>query len=276
MRLAQRMVADGQTPFCLGIESGGANDGWPATDWVEAVVLRTAGADFYDDWIAHRVPFDDPVVVNAIRTIGEMVVSAGFLDTTPPQAAIRPFTYALQDFFDKPGSCLMTPFPSFLPEVVAGHEEGDFATFEFPTFGRGHDDAVVGGGGIAVAVTDRPEVRRVMAALASPDIGSATAGRPWPVGLPANARFDTAQIVNPEVGEIVEGLQAAIRSDELRFDASDAMPAEIGHGAFLAGMVRLFLEGTPDNLDELSLDIAREIEATWVEVERSDGQSPPP
>jgi hypothetical protein len=62
----------------------------------------------------------------------------------------------------------------------------------------------------------------------------------------------------------------------LRFDASDAMPPEIGQDAFLAGMVRLFLEGTPENLDELSLDIARKIEATWVEVERSDGQSPPP
>ena len=232
MQLAEQMVADGQTPFCLGIESAQAS-GWPATDWVEQVVLRTAGADFYDDWIAHRVPFDDPSVVNAIRTIGEMVVSPGFLDTTPAQAAIRPFTYALQDFFGEPGSCLMTPFPSFLPEILDGLEGDGFATFGFPTFGQGHDDAVVGGGGIAVAVTDRPEVRRVMAALASPDMGDATVQLPWPVGLPANARFDTAKIVNPEVGEIVEGLQAAVRSDELRFDASDAMPPEIGNGRLL-------------------------------------------
>jgi alpha-glucoside transport system substrate-binding protein len=275
MRLAQQMVADGRTPFCLGIESDGA-DGWPATDWVESVVLRTAGADFYDDWIDHRVPFDDPAVVNAIRTVGEMVVSPGFLDTTPAQAAIRPFGFALQDFFSKPGACLMTPFSSFLPEVVAGHEGGGFGIFEFPAFGRGHDDAVVGGGGIAVAVTDRPEVRRVMAALASPDIGTATVGLPWPVGLPANDRFDTAKIVNPEAREIVDGLQAAVRADELRFDASDAMPPEIGQNAFWAGMVRLFVEGTPENLDELSLDIARDIEAAWVELEHSADQSPPP
>ena len=35
MTLAHQMVADGHTPFCLGIESGGLADGWPATDWVE-------------------------------------------------------------------------------------------------------------------------------------------------------------------------------------------------------------------------------------------------
>jgi alpha-glucoside transport system substrate-binding protein len=267
MRLAQEMVADGHTPFCLGIESEGA-DGWPATDWVETVVLRTAGGDFYDDWIDHRVPFDDPVVVNAIRTIAEMVISEGFLDTTPPQAATRNIKFALQDFVDKPGSCLMTPFPSFLPEVIAGSTGDSVATFEFPTFGQGHDDAVVGGGGMVVALTDRPEVRRVMAAFASPDMGVATTQLPWPIGLPANTRFDTAKIFNPEVAEIVDGLQAAVRADAFRFDASDAMPPEIG-SAFYAGMVRLFREGTPENLDELSLDIAREIEAVWVELERS-------
>ena len=76
MSLANEMVADGQTPFCLGIESGDA-DGWPATDWVETIVLRTAGPDFYDQWINHEVPFDDPIVVDAIRTVGEMVHHAG-------------------------------------------------------------------------------------------------------------------------------------------------------------------------------------------------------
>ncbi len=83
MALADAIVADGRTPFCLGLESGGFSDGWPATDWVEMVVLRTAGPEFYDAWSRHDVPFDDPVVVEAIRTIGDMVHRPGFLDTTP-------------------------------------------------------------------------------------------------------------------------------------------------------------------------------------------------
>jgi hypothetical protein len=69
------------------------------------------------------------------------------------------------------------------------------------------------------------------------------------------------------MAEIVTGLQAAIRADDLRFDASDNMPQEIGSGAFFDGMVRLFREGSLENLDELSLDIAHDIEAAWRERE---------
>src|SRR5690606_8965901 len=37
--LSNKMAADGTKPWCGGIESGGAT-GWPATDWLEQVVLR--------------------------------------------------------------------------------------------------------------------------------------------------------------------------------------------------------------------------------------------
>ncbi|HSB86345.1 MAG TPA: protein kinase [Ilumatobacteraceae bacterium] len=266
MDLAGAMVADGQIPFCLGIESDQA-DGWPATDWVETIVLRTAGPDFYDRWITHQVPFDDPIVVNAIRTVGAMVHTPGFLDTSPAEAADRPFHFALHEFVEMSG-CLMTPFPSFMPSLI-GPFQNAVGTFPFPAFGRGHDDAVVGGHAIAVAITDRPEVRQVIAALASPDFGAASAQLDWPSILPANARFDVSAMSNPEVARIVSGVQAAIRSDEFRFDASDAMPPEIGEGAFWNGMLRLFREGSAENVDQLSLDIAREIEAAWRELEGS-------
>ncbi len=265
--LANEMVTDGQTPFCLGIESG-TSDGWPATDWVETVVLRTAGPDFYDRWITHQVPFDDPLVVNAIRTVGEMVHTPGFLDTTAAQAAVRYFIYALNDFAEK-SECLMTPYPSAMPFTLGVTLENPVGVFAFPEFGLGHDDAVVGAASLAVAITDRPEVRTVMAALASPDFGAATAQNDWSEGLPANARFDATTMANPLMEGIVEELQAAIRSEEFRSDASDDMPPEIGSDAFFKGMVRLFREGSPENLDQLSRDIARQIEAAWVELEQS-------
>jgi alpha-glucoside transport system substrate-binding protein len=236
------------------------------TDWVETVVLRTAGPDFYEQWIKHQVPFDDPVVVNAIRTIGEMVHTPGFLDTTPAEAADLPFQFATRSLVES--RCMMSPFPSYMPLFV--DVDQPLGAFAFPTFGLGHDDAVVGSGALAVAVTDRPEVRQVMAALASPDFGAGSAQLDWLEGLRANTRFDTTTMANPVMGEIVEELLAAVRADEFRFDASDAMPPEIGSGVFLEGMVRLFREGSMENLDQLSLDIAREIEAAWVELERSD------
>ena len=40
--LMQTMIADGHTPWSIGIKSGAAT-GWPATDWIEDILLRTAG-----------------------------------------------------------------------------------------------------------------------------------------------------------------------------------------------------------------------------------------
>ena len=90
------MLDGGKVPLCLAVESGAAT-GWPATDWVETVVLRTAGPDFYDQWINHEVPFDDPIVVSAIRTIGEMVYAPGFLDSAPADVPDRAFATAAHD-----------------------------------------------------------------------------------------------------------------------------------------------------------------------------------
>ena len=43
MKLSDQIVADGGVPWCIGLGSGGAT-GWPATDWVEDIMLRTAVA----------------------------------------------------------------------------------------------------------------------------------------------------------------------------------------------------------------------------------------
>ncbi len=122
---------------------------------------------------------------------------------------------------------------------------------------------------MAVAVTDRPEVRNLMTAFASPLWGAGSAQTEWPLLLPVNARFDATTMVNPVMAEIVSGFQNAILSNNLRFDASDLMPDEIGSGAFGAGMVRLFEEGSLANLDELSIEIAQDIEAAWVDLEQN-------
>ena len=62
------MIAKGDTPLCVGIESGTAT-GWPFTDWVEELILREQGIDFYNQWVAHEVPFNDPKVVETFNEI---------------------------------------------------------------------------------------------------------------------------------------------------------------------------------------------------------------
>jgi len=45
--LTQKIAATGKTPWCIGLESGAAS-GRPAIDWIEIILLRSAGAQTYE------------------------------------------------------------------------------------------------------------------------------------------------------------------------------------------------------------------------------------
>lgn len=49
--LTQQIADDGVTPWCIGLGSGAAT-GWPATDWVEDIMLRLHEPEVYDDWVS--------------------------------------------------------------------------------------------------------------------------------------------------------------------------------------------------------------------------------
>ena len=59
--LTDTMIADGITPWCVGIESGQAT-GWVFTDWTEDLVLRDLGPEAYDDWVSNDLKFDSPEI----------------------------------------------------------------------------------------------------------------------------------------------------------------------------------------------------------------------
>ena len=69
--LTNTMIADGNTPWCVGIESGPAT-GWTFTDWVEDLMLRFHGADVYDQWVANEVPFSDERVIQVFNEVVDL------------------------------------------------------------------------------------------------------------------------------------------------------------------------------------------------------------
>src|SRR5436309_10984627 len=65
MSLSDKIAKAGKKPWCGGIGSGTAT-GWPATDWLEEIVMRQSGPDVYDKWITHDVKFDSPEIKKAM------------------------------------------------------------------------------------------------------------------------------------------------------------------------------------------------------------------
>ena len=107
LALSRQMVADGRHPWCLGIESGAAS-GWPATDWIEALVLRLGGVELYDQWVAHEIPFDHPVVRQATSMFGEIAFGPGFVNGGVESINDVGFSSASEQMYADPPGCWLS------------------------------------------------------------------------------------------------------------------------------------------------------------------------
>ena len=62
-----KQIADKDgTPWRIGIKADGAT-GWPATDWIEDIMLRTTSTDEYFQRAYGALPFTDPRVKHAFE-----------------------------------------------------------------------------------------------------------------------------------------------------------------------------------------------------------------
>ncbi len=134
--LTDQIVADGGTPWCIGLGSGGAT-GWPATDWVEDMMLRTTSPENYYKWVSNELKFNDPIVVNAIDQFGAFAKNDAYV------SGGGGFGSRSTDFRDSPRAssprlpaCYMhrqaSFIPSFFPEGTVIGQDADF--FYFPAF----------------------------------------------------------------------------------------------------------------------------------------------
>ena len=256
--LSDRIAATGKKPWCAGISSGEAT-GWPATDWVEDVMLRTAGPEVYDKWVKHEIPFNDPAVATALAEVGKILknpkyVNGGYGDVKT--IASTSFQDAGQPILD--GTCYMHRQASFYaanwPEGTKVGPDGDVWAFYLPAV----DDSthpVLGGGEFVAAFADRPEVKAFQTYLSSVEWANERAKTCGSGGcVTANKNADPNLLTNP-----VDKLSAEILTDKaatFRFDGSDIMPGAVGAGTFWKGMTN-WITGQDD---KATLDY---IEQSW-------------
>ncbi len=229
------MIANGDTPLCVGIGSQDAT-GWPFTDWTEEIVLREQGIDFYNQWVAHEVPFNSPEIVAAMQQVIDLWNTEGMVYAEGGDIVSTDFRNNGIPLVD--GDCMMHRqanfYAAFFPEGTEyGEGEGQVSAFYFPA---NEGRPTLTGGNTATAFRDAPEVWAVMQYLASPEFANArqTAQAALSAGgitgfLTATAGVDTS-LWTPLEQIFIEILQSA---DPAGFDASDQMPTE-ANAAFWA------------------------------------------
>jgi alpha-glucoside transport system substrate-binding protein len=251
--LMDAIVADGDTPWCIGIGSGVAT-GWPATDWTEEFMLRTTSLENYDAWTTGELKFDSPEVRNAIETMSEIWFNDDYVFGGTDSIVTTEFGDSPQGMFEDPPNCWMHKqgnfITGFFPE---GSELGEnYGVFYLPGIDEAYGKPFLVAGDEMVMFNDRPEVRALMEYFTVPE----SAGG-W---ISDGGALAVHQTASPDAyGKALEKQLAAMVAEatSFRFDGSDLMPGAVGAGSFWTGMVD-YVSGAKD-LDT----VLKEIDASW-------------
>jgi alpha-glucoside transport system substrate-binding protein len=251
--LTDQIVADGETPWCIGLGSGGAT-GWPATDWVEDMMLRTQPPEVYDQWVTNEIPFDDPRVVAAIEEFGAFARNDDYVAGGAGAVASTDFRDSPKGLFAAPPQCYMhrqaSFIPAFFPEGTEVGADADF--FYFPAYEGKDLGAPVLGAGTLFAITNPSEAaHELIAFLQEPiahEIWMSKGGFLTPHKGVDLSKFssDTGRGMN----------EILLNATTFRFDGSDLMPGGVGAGTFWTGMVDY--TGGKD-----AAAVAGEIQSSW-------------
>ncbi len=254
LALTQEIADDGDTAWCIGIESGAAT-GWVATDWIENIMLRTTSLENYDAWVAGELPFDSPEVRNAVATMDEIWKNPDYvlggvdsiLSTFIGDSPVPMFT-------DPPG-CWLHAQAAWITDFFgdAPLEAGvDYDFFYLPPIDEAYGRPALAAGDIMVMFNDRPEVRALMEYFTTPQ-----SAQGW---LDTGGALAAHASATPEMYgvDLERGIAVLVsQATSFRFDGSDLMPGEVGGGSFWKGMTD-WVSGSA------SLDtVLAEIDASW-------------
>lgn len=255
MALQDKIVADGGTPWCIGLESGGAT-GWAATDWIEDILLRTQSPDVYDGWVKNTIKFNDPRIVTAIDAFGAIAKNDKLVAGGTKAVATTSFGDSPKGLFTVPPQCYMhrqaSFIPSFFPEGSVAGEDYNFFYFPASTavdLGK----PVLGSGNLASITKDSPAARAFLDYLKTPIAHEIWMAQENGSFLSAFSKVNTEVYnsqANKDLGQIL------LNATTFRFDGSDLMPGPIGAGAFWTGMVD-YVNG------KSAQEVADQIQAAW-------------
>jgi len=263
-QLTDKIIADhpDMKPWCAGVGSDAAT-GWPATDWLEDIMLRQNAPTVYDDWIAHKIPFNDPKIQAALDKVGSILKNDKYVNgafggvdsiatTTFKEAGLGISTAG-----GETPTCALHRQASFyasnFPKETKVAADGDVFAFYLPPIDESLGKPVLGAGTLIAAFSDKPEVQIVQDFMASADFSTirAAEGSGW-VSANKKVPLDT-------YSSAIDKLSAQILQDPavtFRFDASDLMPAAVGSGSEWKQLTNwLTGQSTKQTLDN--------IEATW-------------
>ncbi len=229
-------------PWSMGMEAG-AGTGFPATDFIQQILLNEHGGDVYDDIVSGETPFTSDEMKDAWEKFGEIALGDGFVEQGGGSAInATNFQDAVYPPFEDPPQAAMVYIGAFgagfittqFPNIEAG------TGFDFTTFPGGD---VTGGANVAYAFNSDPATCSFLEYLASGEAQQVWVERGGFTSV--NEDVDLEAYPNDVARRLAEQL---LDAETFRFDLDDAIGGGLQQ-AYFQGVTQYLTN--PGQLDQI-------------------------
>ncbi|HAF61416.1 MAG TPA: hypothetical protein DCK95_03715 [Anaerolineaceae bacterium] len=216
--LVESMVANGDVPWSLGMESGDAT-GWTGSDFIQDILLVQQGPEYVMGLISGEIAYNDAGVKQAYETYGKWAKDPVYTVGGAEGTLSTGFNDAILKVFSDPPEAMMVKQSGFAggtvaeqyPDMVYG-EDYDF----FPIPGA---QGLQGGADWLMVFNDTPAVRALISYLSSLEGGAnwAKAGFDLSPNMGADGNYTDAALIKkgaalanttgftPDLGDTIPG-----------------------------------------------------------------------
>ena len=215
--LADKMAADGNVPWSMGNNNGGAGNGWAGTDFVQDLLLVSKGPDFVNGIIAGTTPYNDPAILAAFQIYQKWASDPKYAVGGATGTVNTPFLNAIYDVFSNPPKAMMVKISGFAGGAIGSQYPNlkypaDYDFFEFPGV-----QGVQGSADFMYAFTSSPATKALVAYVTG-----TTGGQNWAkagFGISPN-KAASGQYYDPQLSKLSDMLANA---PAFTFDIGDAL-----------------------------------------------------
>ena len=226
IKITKAYKAKGLTPWALGCGPGPSS--WTLTDWFENIYARTAGPAKYQALFTGKLKFTDSSVVKALQMMTSVLnnkyVAGGIqgalgLSYTDGMARVFGKSGTTAQMYMEGGFMGGIALGQINPSLKAGKTIDDFP---WPSIVPKYGSPLIGGGDLATAFKDSPDIRQFLKYISSP-----AAGTIWvSTGAVVSPNKSVSPKAYPNALVRFESHQIAT-SKYVLFDGSDLLPGTL-------------------------------------------------
>lgn len=227
--LQSKMKSNGDTPWCMAVESGAAS-GWAGSDIEKEIALSQLGPNGYDQWWKGKLKWSSSDVKQNWTTFGTLLGPNDSNVYGGPNYIINTnFGDVGNPMFQTPPKCMMLNQASFIttffqqanPNLKAGT---DYTFFPMPDVNTKYAGARVVSGDAWSIFHDTPQARALIQYLTTPDAQAIWSKIPGSGKISPNKKVPVSDYPDTISQQIA---QATLSTKVGKYDAGDLMPSDM-------------------------------------------------